>query len=86
MGGDATDYDVSTRDRLGKSLLFDQKCSRRPKRKTPAGFPTGGSLSTRDHAFFNGRTGCVQRVFDAGVLLCHFDLGGSGRAIEPGMG
>ena len=28
------------------------------------------------HTFFHGRTGCVQGVFDAGLLLFHFDLGG----------
>src|SRR6187431_3302728 len=33
--------------------------------------------AARDHAFFNGGTGRVQRVFDAGLLLFHFDLGGS---------
>src|SRR5688572_19180245 len=33
--------------------------------------------AARDHAFFNGGTGGVQRVFDAGLLLFHFDLGGS---------
>src|SRR3982751_4256125 len=33
--------------------------------------------AARDHAFFNGGTGCVQRVFDAGLLLFHLDLGGS---------
>ena len=35
------------------------------------------NAAARDHAFFNGGTGCVQRVFDAGLLLFHFDLGGS---------
>jgi hypothetical protein len=29
-----------------------------------------------DHAFFNGGTGGVQRVFDAGIHFLHFDLGG----------
>src|SRR4051812_43033873 len=33
--------------------------------------------AARDHAFFNGGTGRVQRVFDAGLLLFHLDLGGS---------
>ena len=33
--------------------------------------------AARDHAFFDGRTGRVQRVFDAGLLLLHLDLGGS---------
>src|SRR4051812_5470707 len=33
--------------------------------------------AARDHAFFNGGTRRVQRVFDAGLLLFHFDLGGS---------
>src|SRR3954466_5109775 len=35
------------------------------------------NAAARDHAFFNGGTGRVQRVFDAGLLLFHFDLGGS---------
>src|SRR5688500_4619918 len=35
------------------------------------------NAAARDHAFFDGGTGCVQRVFDAGLLLFHFDLGGS---------
>src|SRR5690606_24525227 len=30
-----------------------------------------------NHAFFNGGTGCVQRIFNAGFLLFHFDFGGS---------
>ena len=30
-GGDATDYDVSTRDGLAKSVPLDQKLSRGPK-------------------------------------------------------
>src|SRR5688572_5646588 len=30
-----------------------------------------------DHTFFNGGTRGVQRVFDAGLLLFHFDFGGS---------
>jgi hypothetical protein len=40
---------VSTRDGLGKSVLFDQKCSRRPQQKTPGNFPPGVlyQLSTR---------------------------------------
>src|SRR5690349_16446710 len=35
------------------------------------------NAAARHHAFFNGGTGRVQRVFDAGLLLFHFDLGGS---------
>src|SRR6185436_408169 len=35
------------------------------------------NAAARDHAFFNGGTGGVQRVFDAGLLLFHLDLGGS---------
>src|SRR5690349_19297601 len=35
------------------------------------------NAAARDHAFFNGRTGRVQRVFDAGLLFLHLDLGGS---------
>src|SRR6188768_4521600 len=35
------------------------------------------NAAARDHAFFNGGTGRVQRVFDAGLLFLHFDLGGS---------
>src|SRR6185503_1099765 len=35
------------------------------------------NTAARHHAFFNGGTGRVQRVFDAGLLLFHFDLGGS---------
>src|SRR3954470_18681416 len=35
------------------------------------------NAAARDHAFFNGGTPRVQRVFDAGLLLFHFDLGGS---------
>src|SRR3569832_2177688 len=31
--------------------------------------------AARDHAFFDGRTGRVQRVFDAGLQLFHFDFG-----------
>src|ERR1700730_3250669 len=31
--------------------------------------------AARDHALFHGRTGCVQRVFDAGLLFLHFDFG-----------
>src|SRR6202166_3443840 len=31
--------------------------------------------AARDHAFFDGRTGCVQCVFDAGLLFLHFDFG-----------
>src|SRR5207342_922206 len=33
--------------------------------------------AARDHAFFNGRTGSVQGVFDAGLLFLHLDLGRS---------
>jgi hypothetical protein len=29
--------------------------------------------TARDHAFFHGRTGGVQGVFDAGLLFLHFD-------------
>ena len=29
------------------------------------------------HAFFDSRTGCVQGIFNAGLLLFHLDLGGS---------
>ena len=32
--------------------------------------------AARDHAFLDGRTGRVQRVFDAGLLFLHLDLGG----------
>src|SRR6185295_16416631 len=35
------------------------------------------NAAARDHAFFDGGTGRVQRVFDAGLLLFHLDLGGS---------
>ena len=35
------------------------------------------NAAARDHAFFNGRTGRVQRVFDAGLLFLHLDLGRS---------
>ena len=31
--------------------------------------------AARHHAFLDGRTGRVQRVFDAGLLLLHLDLG-----------
>src|SRR5688572_11270345 len=34
------------------------------------------NTAARDHAFFNGGTGRVQRVFDAGLLFLHLDLGG----------
>jgi hypothetical protein len=37
------------------------------------------NAAARHHAFFNGGTGCMQRVFDAGLLLFHFDLGGSAK-------
>ncbi len=33
--------------------------------------------TARNHAFFNGGAGRVQRVFDASLLFLHFDLGGS---------
>src|SRR6202789_2059285 len=32
--------------------------------------------AARDHALFDGRTGCVQSVLDAGLLFLHFDFGG----------
>ena len=35
------------------------------------------NAAARDHAFFDGGTGRVQRVFDAGLLFFHLDLGGS---------
>src|SRR6185436_4817773 len=35
------------------------------------------NTAARDHAFFDGGTGRVQRVFDAGLLFLHLDLGGS---------
>ena len=35
-----------------------------------------GNTAARDHAFFDGRTGRVQSVFDAGLLLLHLDFGG----------
>jgi hypothetical protein len=40
------------------------------------------NAAARDHTFFNGGTGCVQRVFDAGLLLFHFDLGGSANLLR----
>ena len=33
--------------------------------------------AARDHAFFDRGTRGVQRVFDAGLLFLHLDLGGS---------
>ncbi len=33
--------------------------------------------TARYHAFFNGCTGCVQGVFNAGFLLFHFNFGAS---------
>src|ERR1700744_667029 len=33
--------------------------------------------AARDHAFFDGRTGRVQRIFNAGLLFLHFDFGRS---------
>src|SRR5580698_153069 len=33
------------------------------------------NAAARDHAFFDRRTGCVQRIFDAGLLFLHFDFG-----------
>jgi hypothetical protein len=36
-----------------------------------------GNAAAGDDAFFNGSTGGVQRVFDAGLLFLHFDFGGS---------
>src|SRR5882672_3268458 len=33
--------------------------------------------AARNHALFDGRTGCVQCVFDAGLLFLHFDFGRS---------
>ena len=33
-----------------------------------------GHAAAGDDAFFDGRTGGVQRVFDAGLLLFHLDL------------
>src|SRR5882672_2722450 len=33
--------------------------------------------AARNHALFDGRTGCVQSIFDAGLLFLHFDLGRS---------
>src|SRR5690606_13674034 len=35
------------------------------------------STAARHHAFFNRSTGCVQGVFDAGLLLLHFHFSGS---------
>src|SRR5690606_17674034 len=35
-----------------------------------------GHTTARHHAFFNGCTGCVQGVFNARLLLFHFDFGG----------
>ena len=35
------------------------------------------NTTTGNHAFFNGSTGCVQRVFDAGLLFFHLDFGRS---------
>jgi hypothetical protein len=32
--------------------------------------------AAREHALLDGRLGGVQRVFDAGLLLLHLDLGG----------
>src|SRR5689334_3472179 len=36
-----------------------------------------GDTAARNHAFFNGGTRGVQRVFDAGLLFLHLDFGGS---------
>src|SRR5256885_14945601 len=36
-----------------------------------------GNTTARDHAFLDGCTGCMQSVFDAGLLFLHFDLGRS---------
>src|SRR5690606_25312728 len=36
-----------------------------------------GYAAARNDAFFNGGTGCVQRVFHAGFLLFHFSFGRS---------
>jgi hypothetical protein len=33
--------------------------------------------AARHNAFFDGRAGCVQRIFDAGFLFLHLGLGGS---------
>src|ERR1700731_3062204 len=33
--------------------------------------------AARNHALFDGGTGCVQRIFDAGFLFLHFNLGRS---------
>src|SRR5690606_13945906 len=35
-----------------------------------------GHTAARHHAFVNACTGCVQGVFDASLLLFHFDFGG----------
>src|SRR5690606_6318546 len=35
------------------------------------------NAAARDHAFLDGRTSGMQRVFDAGLLLLHLDLGRS---------
>src|SRR6476659_1878236 len=34
-----------------------------------------GHAAAGEDAFFDGRAGCVQRVFDAGLLLLHLALG-----------
>ena len=36
-----------------------------------------GDTSTRDHTFLNGRSSCMQSIFNTGFLFLHFDLGGS---------
>ena len=35
------------------------------------------NATTRHDAFFDGRTRCVQRIFDASFLLFHLDFGRS---------
>src|SRR6202166_597831 len=36
-----------------------------------------GHAAARHHAFFDGRTACMQSIFDAGLLFLHLDFGRS---------
>src|ERR1019366_994137 len=41
-----------------------------------------GNAAAGQDTFFTGRTGCVERIFDAILLLLHLDLGRAAGADE----